>query len=82
VAKRLGQQIFAATAVIMGTAIGILTVGLGLGLLGSPWELHFSAYHAAAVAVALVGLTVVSIGVLIVVDLLSGETRPHRRHRE
>jgi hypothetical protein len=78
--KRLGQQIVAAAAVIMGTAIGVLTVGLGLALLASPWELHFAAHLAAAVAVAFVGLTVVVIGVVMVIDLIDGGPRLRHRH--
>jgi hypothetical protein len=57
---------------VMGTAVGVLTTALGVTLVGMPWELHFSAHHVAAVAVALTGITVVAQGVVIVVDLLVG----------
>ncbi len=76
----MGEKIVAATAVIMGVAIGVLTVALGVGLVGSPWELHFTAHHVAAVAVALTGLTAVAIGVVMMVDLLDGPSRHRHQH--
>ena len=73
------QHVVAGTAVIVGAAIGALTVGLGLGLMGSPWELHFAAHHVAAVAMTLVGLSVVAIGMVLLFDLIDGG--PTLRHR-
>jgi len=60
------------TGLVMGTAVGVLTTALGFALLGSPWELHFSTHPVAAVAIVLVGITVVTQGVVIVIDLLAG----------
>jgi hypothetical protein len=73
--KSPGQQVAAATAVITGTAIGVLTAGLGLALLASPWELHFTARHIATVAMIVVGLSVVAIGAVMVIDLVRGGPR-------
>ena len=70
----LKDTLVVTTGLVMGTAVGVLTTALGLVLVGSPWELHFSAHHVAAVAVALVGLTIVAQGVVIVVDLLAGSS--------
>ena len=60
------------TGLVMGTAVGVLTTALGFALLGAPWELHFSTHSVAAVAIVLVGITVVAQGVVIVIDLLAG----------
>jgi hypothetical protein len=78
--KRLEQQIVSAAAVVMGVAIGVLTIGLGLGIAGSPWELHLAAGHAAVVAVVLVGLIVVAIGVVLVIDLIDEDAHLGHRH--
>lgn len=75
---KMTQRVLAGTAVIMGISIGALTVGLGLGLMGSPWELHFAAHHVAAVAMTLVGLSVVGIGAILLIDLIDGG--PDLRH--
>jgi hypothetical protein len=74
----MGQGIVAAMAVVMGTAIGVLVVALGLALAGAPWELHFAARHVATVAVVLTGLTTVTIGVVMTLDVIG---RPRVRHR-
>src|SRR5262249_21460729 len=78
-ARKPSQQIVTAAAVIMAAAIGVLTFGLGLALVGSPWELHFAAHHLAAVAVAFAGVTVAGLGVVVVIEVLGGG--PHLRHR-
>jgi hypothetical protein len=70
--RNLEDTLLVTAGLVMGTAIGVLTTALGLALMGLPWELHFSAHHVAAVAVALTGITVVVQGVVIVVDLLVG----------
>ena len=70
--RNLEDTLLVTAGLVMGTAIGVLTTALGLALMGLPWELHFSAHHVAAVAVALTGITVVLQGVVIVVDLLVG----------
>jgi len=70
--KNLKDRLVVTTGLVMGTAIGVLTTAFGLGLVGLPWELHFSAHHVAAVLVAFTGITVVAQGLLIVVDLLTG----------
>jgi hypothetical protein len=77
---KIAQRVVAGTAVIMGTSIGALTVGLGLGLMGSPWELHFAAHHVAAAAMTLVGLSVVAIGAILLIDLIDGGPTLHHRH--
>ena len=77
--RKPSQQIVTAAAVIMAAAIGVLTFGLGLALVGSPWELHFAAHHLAAVAVAFAGVTVAGLGVVVVIEVLGGG--PHLRHR-
>ncbi len=76
----MGEKIVSATAVIMGVAIGVLTVALGIGLVGSPWELHFAAHRVAAIAVALIGLTAVAVGIVMMVDLLDGPPRHRYQH--
>jgi hypothetical protein len=68
--RNLQNTLVVTTGLVMGTAVGVLITALGLALVGLPWELHFSAHHVAAVAVALTGITVVAQGVVIVVDLL------------
>ena len=70
--RNLEDRLVVTAALVMGTAVGVLTAAFGVTLMGLPWELHFSAHHVAAVAVALVGITVVAQGVVIVVDLLAG----------
>jgi len=80
--KSLRDTLVVTTGLAMGTAVGVLTTGLGFVLVGSPWELHFSAHHVAAVAIVLVGVTVVVQGVVIVIDLLAGSplrSRPEPR---
>jgi SPW repeat len=72
--RNLRDTLVATTGLVMGTAVGVLTAALGLALVGSPWELHFSAHHLAAAAVAFAGITVVAQGVVIVVDLLAGSS--------
>src|SRR5262245_57163884 len=72
--RNLRDTLVVTTGLVMGAAVGVLTTALGLALLGSPWELHFSAHHVAAAAVAFAGITVVAQGVVIVVDLLAGST--------
>jgi hypothetical protein len=79
-AKRPGQQIVATAALIMGIAIGLLTVGLGLELAVSPWDPHFAAHRVAAILTALVGLSYVAVGLVIVIDLVAGGPRPRHRH--
>lgn len=78
--KKMTQRLVAGTAVIMGSAIGALTVALGLGLVGAPWELHFAAHHAATVATTLVGLTVVAIGMVLLIDLIDEGSARRPRH--
>ena len=65
------DKLVVTTGLVMGTAVGVLTTALGLALVGSPWELHLSAHHVAAAAVAVTGITVVAQGIVIVVDLLA-----------
>jgi hypothetical protein len=77
--KNLEDTLVVTTGLVMGSAVGVLTTALGLALVGMPWELHFSAHHVAAVAVALTGITVVAQGVVIVVDLLAGSSRLRSR---
>ncbi|HEY7142378.1 MAG TPA: hypothetical protein VIE44_19965 [Methylomirabilota bacterium] len=69
--RNLEDTLVVTAGLAMGTAVGVLTTALGLTLVGLPWELHFSAHHVAAVAVALSGIAVVAQGVVIVVDLLA-----------
>jgi hypothetical protein len=69
-----------AAAVIVGIAIGVLTVGLGVALAGSPWALHFTAHHLATLAVAFAGVTVVALGVVMVIELVDGGPRLRHRH--
>jgi hypothetical protein len=69
--KNLEDTLVVTAGVVMETAVGILTAALGLTLVGLPWELHFSAHHVAAGAVALIGITVVAQGVVIVVGPLA-----------
>ena len=80
--KNLEDTLVVTAGLVMGTAIGVLTAALGLTLMGLPWELHFSAHHVAAVAVALTGITVVAQGVVIVVDLAGSSLRGRRGARE
>jgi hypothetical protein len=68
--KNLQDTLVAMAGLVMGTAVGLLITTLGLALVGLPWELHFTAHHVAAIAVALTGITVVAQGIVIVVDLL------------
>jgi hypothetical protein len=72
--RNLQNTLVVTTGLVMGTAVGVLITALGLALVGLPWEFHFSAHHVAAVAVALTGITVVAQGVVIVVDLLVGDS--------
>ena len=83
--RNLRDTLVVTTGLVMGTAVGVLTAALGLGLVGSPWELHFSAHHVAAVAVSLVGVTVVAQGIVIMFDVLAGSSlrsRPRARLRD
>jgi hypothetical protein len=75
----LEDSMVVTTGLVMGTAVGILTAALGLALMGLPWELHFSARHVAAIAIPLIGITVVAQGVVIVVDLLASVSCPRSR---
>jgi hypothetical protein len=79
--KSPGQQVAAAVAVMAGTAIGVLTAGLGLALLASPWELHFAARHVATLVMVVVGFSVVAIGAVMVIDLVPGGPRLHTPRR-
>lgn len=72
--RNIEDTLVVTAGLVMGTAVGVLTAALGLGLMGLPWELHFSAHHVAAVAVGLTGVTVVTQGVVLVVDLLAGNS--------
>ncbi len=76
----MGEKVVATPAVLMGVAIGILTVALGLGLVGSPWEFHFAAHYIAAIAMVFTGSTVVTLGVIMLVDLLDGRLRHRHQH--
>lgn len=78
--KKITQRLVGGIAVIMGCAIGALTVALGLGLMGAPWELHFAVHHAATVATTLVGLTVVAIGMVLLIDLIDEGSARRPRH--
>jgi len=77
--RNIEETLVVTIGLVMGTAVGVLTAAVGLTLMGLPWELHFSAHHVAAVAVVLTGITVVAQGVVIVVDLLAGNSLG-RRH--
>ncbi len=72
--RNIEETLIVTIGLVMGTAVGVLTAALGLTLAGLPWELHFSVHHVAAVAVVLTGITVVAQGVVIVVDLLVGNS--------